>query len=338
MRDVSIDFLSNLNTDTQQHIAQNDDAYLLDAYSNAVVRAVERVSPSVAYIEAERNAMKGGTATGSGFLFTPDGYLLTNSHVVHDNTSLRVSLPDGRRFKAELVGDDPRSDLAVIRIDGTDLIATHLGRSSDLKAGQLVVAIGNPFGFQHTVTAGVVSALGRTLPTAGGRQIEDVIQTDAALNPGNSGGPLVNSSGEVIGVNTATLSQAQGLCFAIAIDTARFVAMSLIKNGKVRRSYIGISGCTVNLPRKVVRHYHLINETGVLVQAVEPGSPSSKAGVVVGDVLLAIDNRPVGGVDDMVRCLTHERIGKECSVTILRRTMHTAERITITVMPVESPV
>jgi S1-C subfamily serine protease len=286
------------------------DADLLDAYSQAVIAATERVSPAVVAVESR--------GSGSGFVFTPDGFILTNSHVVRAAKRLRVQLPDGRTARAGLVGDDPDTDVAVIRADTRDLAPAVLGDSRRLKVGQLVIAIGNPFGFQSSVTAGVVSALGRSLRSTTGRLIEDLIQTDAALNPGNSGGPLVNSRGEVVGVNTAVILPAQGLCFAVGISTARTVALELMRHGKVRRSYLGIAGQNVPVPRAAAREHGLSQATGVLVLSVEPNSPADRADVLPGDVIIGLDREPIAGMDDVHRYLIGERIGREARLTLLR--------------------
>jgi S1-C subfamily serine protease len=315
------------------------DDSLLDAYSRAVTGTVERVSPSVVNIEVHQAAgrtrsgepreRRGG---GSGFVFTPDGLILTNSHVVHDARRIEVTFADGRRMSASAIGDDPASDLAVVRVDEPGLTAAALGDSQQLRVGQLVVAIGNPYGFQSTVTAGVVSALGRSLRSYSGRLIDDVIQTDAALNPGNSGGPLVDSAGRVVGVNTATILPAQGICFAIGINTAKFVASRLLRDGRIRRSYIGVSAQTVPVHRRVVRFYDLPKETGVVVLSVEEKSPAQRSGVREGDVIVALESRPVAGVDDLHRVLTDVRVGVSCSLTVLRRT----EKLELKIVPEEA--
>jgi S1-C subfamily serine protease len=320
------------------------DGSLLDAYSSAVTGAVERVSPSVVHIEVHQNAgrtrsgepreRQGG---GSGFVFTPDGLILTNSHVVHEAARIAVTLADGRHMPATVIGEDPASDLAVIRLerppfDEPGFGVAELGDSQRLRVGQIAIAIGAPYGFQSTVTAGVVSALGRSLRSYSGRLIDDVIQTDAALNPGNSGGPLVDSAGRVIGVNTATILPAQGICFAIGINTAKFVASRLLRDGRIRRSYVGISGQTVPVHRRVVRFYDLPKETGAMVLAVEDGSPAKRAGLREGDVIVALDGQPVAGVDDLHRLLTEVRVGMGCSLAVLRWT----EKLELKVVPEEA--
>jgi S1-C subfamily serine protease len=324
--------------------AAGDDDSLLDAYSRAVTGAVERISPSVVNIEVHQEAgrdrsgepreRRGG---GSGFVFTPDGLILTNSHVVHDARRIEVTLTDGRRMPATSIGDDPASDLAVIRVDEPDLnepglTAAVLADSQQLRVGQVVIAIGAPYGFQSTVTAGVVSALGRSLRSYSGRLIDDVIQTDAALNPGNSGGPLVDSLGRVVGVNTATILPAQGICFAIGINTAKFVASRLLRDGRIRRSYIGVSAQTVPLHRRVVRFYDLPKETGVIATTVEENSPARRAGLREGDVIVALEGQPLAGVDDLHRLLTEVRVGVSCTMTVIRWT----EKLELSVVPEEA--
>jgi S1-C subfamily serine protease len=302
---------------------ENDDA-LLDAYSNAVVAASDRVSPAVVHVAVAQTRPAEGEAprrgTGSGFVFTPDGLILTNSHVVHGARSIKASFSDGASSDADLVGDDPDTDVAVIRIGGHQLPTATLGSSRRLRVGQLAIAIGNPYGFQHTVTAGVVSALGRSLRATTGRLIDDVIQTDAALNPGNSGGPLVNSQGEVIGVNTAIIPFAQGICFATAIDTAKWVVEQLLRFGRVRRGYIGVGGATIPLSRRAVRFHGLAAEAGVRVESIEPGGAAQRSGIEPGDVIIGYDGEDVAGVDGLHRLLSAERIGKTTRVTLLRRT------------------
>lgn len=319
--------------------ADMDDA-ALDAYSRAVINAAEKVSPSVVYIEVHhrlrsregggrRPSRREGLGSGSGFVFTPDGFILTNSHVVHGAEKIEVTLSDGRSCVADLIGDDPETDLAVIRINAANLMPAHLGDAQSVRVGQLVIAIGNPYGFQYSVTAGVVSALGRSLRAQSGRLMDDVIQTDAALNPGNSGGPLVNSKGEVIGVNTAMILPAQGICFATSIDTAKFVASRLIRDGKVSRSYIGLAGQNVPLPRRVVRYFNLPVESGILVVSYEDDSPAQKSGLLTGDIIVGFDEQPIAGIDDLHRLLTEERIGRKSPLIVIRRT----ERLTLEVLP-----
>jgi len=333
---------SSRDSTATPHRASDDS--LLDAYSTAVTGAVERMTPSVVNIEVHQSAgrtrsgepreQRGG---GSGFVFTPDGLILTNSHVVHDAVRIAVTMADGRRMPATVIGDDPASDLAVIRLeqprfDEPGLTAATLGDPQRLRVGQIVIAIGAPYGFQSTVTAGVVSALGRSLRSYSGRLIDDVIQTDASLNPGNSGGPLVDSAGRVVGVNTATILPAQGICFAIGINTAKFVASRLLRDGRIRRSYIGVSAQTVPVHRRVVRFYDLPKEMGVVVLGVEENSPAKRAGLREGDVIVALEGQPVAGVDDLHRVLTEVRVGVSCLLTVLRWT----EKLEIRVVPEEA--
>jgi len=335
-------FVSSVSPENEpvlQSAPLHSDSALLDAYSNAVVSAAEKVSPSVAKIEVTQTsgAARNGEPRerhggGSGFVFTPDGLVLTNSHVVHKASRIELSLPDGRRCPAHLIGEDPATDLAVVRIDAPNLTAVQLGDSQKLRVGQLAIAIGNPYGFQYTVTAGVVSALGRSLRSYSGRMIDDVIQTDAALNPGNSGGPLVSSDGQVIGVNTATIMGAQGLCFAIGINTAKFVASRLLQQGRIQRAYIGVEAQAVPLHRRIVRFYDLLKETGVMVVGVANGSPAQKAGLKDGDVIIAFAGQPVAGVDDLHRLLTDAHVGVKSPLTILRR----MERLELAIVPEES--
>ena len=320
---------------------------LLDAYSRAVSNVVERVGPSVVHIHVTTSAKPQQSAgvptgaplhdrevrgSGSGFIFTPDGFILTNSHVVHNASKIDINLNDGRSFPATIIGDDPDTDLAVIRITAPDLVAAEIGDSSALKVGQIAIAIGNPYGFQATVTAGVVSSLGRSLRASTGRLIDNLIQTDAALNPGNSGGPLVNSRGEVIGVNTAVILPAQGICFAIAANTAKWVASRLIRDGHVRRGYIGIAAQDVPLHRRIVRFFKLENETAVLVTHLEPNSPASRAGLQEGDLIIAFAGKPLDGIDMLHRQLTDDRVGEPATITVIRRT----EKLDLTITPIES--
>jgi S1-C subfamily serine protease len=332
-----VDWISQTDFDSAGSLpafpSQND-APLLDAYSHAVVSAVEKIAPAVVFIEVTQNrrTQREAKGSGSGFVFTPDGFILTNSHVVHGASKIEVSFSDGRKFAARLVGDDPGSDLAVIRIDAPGLIAAELGDSKQIRAGQLAIAIGNPYGFQHTVTAGVVSALGRTLRSRSGRLMDDIIQTDAALNPGNSGGPLVSSGGQVIGVNTATILPAQGLCFAIGINSAKFVAGRLIRDGRIRRSYIGVVGQTQPISRAIRRFHGVEQDNAVLVISVEPGSPADIAGLQPRDLLLACDAAKISGVDDLQTALTESRIGVASHLDVIRA----SQRLRLPIVPVEA--
>src|SRR5678816_2334452 len=311
------------------------DYSLLDEYSRAVVSAVERVAPAVANIEIQqrsKNRPRDIGGSGSGFVIAPDGFILTNSHVVHSATRIVINLSDGRDYPAQLIGDDPETDLAVIRIDAPHLAHVRLADSESLRVGQVAIAIGNPLGFQASVTAGVISALGRSMYSQSGRLIDNIIQTDAALNPGNSGGPLVNSAGEVIGVNTAMIRPAQGICFAIASNTAKFVAGWLIKDGKIRRSYIGVAGQNVPIHRRIVRFYGLPLETGVLVVSVEKNSPAERAGLGQGDLIVAFNSHPIGTVHHLHKAFVGEQIAVSARLTIIRHT----EKLERSILPAES--
>lgn len=302
---------------------ESKDRELFDAYSDAVTNVVDAIGPSVVNVDA------GGT--GSGFIFAPDGLILTNSHVVARASRIGVTLPDGRDLVADLVGDDPHTDLAVLRVTARDLVAAPFGDSSTLRPGQLVIAIGNPFGFQHTVTAGVVSALGRSLPGPHARQprvggrartvrlMENLIQTDAALNPGNSGGPLATSRAHVVGVNTAVILGGQGIAFAVPINTARYVVSSLLRDGRVRRSHLGVAGHDTPIPRLVVRAHHLTHDRGVAINAVSEESAAAAAGLRPGDIIVEFAGGSVRGIDDLHRLLTEDRIGELVALKILRR-------------------
>jgi S1-C subfamily serine protease len=341
----------------RQTVLTESDEQILDGYSQAVTGVVERVGPAVVNIHVQAKAnpdhpdprmRRGGRGSGSGFVFTPDGFILTNSHVVHGADRVEASFADGRTYSARLIGDDPDTDLAVIKIDvpvETDIVdhnplelrirefpTLRFGDSSKLRVGQIAIAIGNPYGFQASVTAGVVSAMARSFRTGTGRLIDNVIQTDAALNPGNSGGPLVNSHGQVIGVNTAVILPAQGICFAIPSNTAQHVAVQLITKGHIRRSRIGVAGQDVPIHRRIVRYFGLGSETGVLVTMVESGSPAAQAGIVDGDLLIAIDGVPIKGIDELQRFLTGERVGIESTLTVIRRT----EKLELKVTPEDS--
>jgi S1-C subfamily serine protease len=322
------------------------DEALLDAYSTAVIRAVEQVGPAVVRVE-------GRSGGGSGVVFTPDGFILTNSHVVGNPANrlrssdggrearhhagegdgiVTVTLPDGRSLPADVIGRDVDTDLAVLRIDGSRLPWARLGNSKAVRVGQVAIAIGNPYGFDHSVTSGVVSALGRSLRARSGRLMDDIIQTDASLNPGNSGGPLVTTAGEVIGINTAMIMPAQGICFAIASNTVRFVAARLMRDGRIRRSHIGIAGQQTTIPRALARKNQMAVTSGVLVASIEEDSPAAGAGLRKGDVILGFGETTVSGIDDLHRLLTEERIGTPLPLIVLRR----GERRQMTIVPVES--
>jgi S1-C subfamily serine protease len=307
-----------------------DDQALLDAYSRAVIDVVDRVGPTVVRLDIEAGSRRGGT--GSGVIVAPDGLVLTNSHVVDGAARVNVSTVDGRSLTAQVVGNDPDTDLALVRIDApVTLPAAPLGNSKLLRRGQLVIAIGNPLGFESTVTTGVVSALGRSLRARSGRLIDDVIQTDAALNPGNSGGPLVSSRGEVVGVNTAVIMGAQGICFAVAANTASFVLGELVRHGRVRRAYIGIAAQQFTLSRRRQLAAALAQESAVMVATVEPASPADRAGIAAGDIILALDGTAVTGADDLIRILAGEKIGRTVEV----ETLHNGSRRSVSLVPAE---
>ena len=342
---MPVDLILNEEERQSSNVASNENAaerrqdiFLLDEYSRTVVGAVDRVAPAVVNIEIKqrRKAGRGGpepAGSGSGFVIAPDGFILTNSHVVHEAAEIRANLPDGHEYAAQLIGDDPETDLAVIRIDAPRLAHARLAESENLRVGQIVIAIGNPLGFQASVTAGVISALGRSMRAQSGRLIDNIIQTDAALNPGNSGGPLVNSAGEVIGVNTAMIRPAQGICFAIASNTAKFVAGWLIKEGKIRRGYIGVAGQNVPIHRRIVRFYNLARETAVLVVSVEKNSPAERAGVREGDLVVAFNTQPIGTIHDLHKVLVGEQIGREAIISVIRHT----EKRELPIRPNETP-
>ncbi len=326
-----------LSTESSRHQhapahRSDQNSALLDAYSTAVTNVVDHVLPAVVKIDVSHHSPRRNrlrppgpnsgrepvTGSGSGVIFTPDGFILTNSHVIHKAASINVILSDGKEIRGSLIGEDPHTDLAVVRIDAQDLPTATLGDSRSIRIGQLVIALGNPFGFQGTVTTGVVSALGRSLRTDGGRLIDNVIQTDAALNPGNSGGPLVNSRGEVIGINTAAIPWAQGICFSIPIDTAKLIAALLMKEGRVSRAYLGIAGQVLDIARGAIRSHQLTGSRGVMISHIERSGAADRAGLMLGDVIIAFGEHRVESIDDLHRLLTSDVIGREIDLTILR--------------------
>jgi S1-C subfamily serine protease len=317
------------------------DPELLDAYSESVAGAVSRAGPAVIHLEvrsgekSDRPDSAGPAGgSGSGFFISPDGYALTNSHVVHGGRDVRAALADGRRVSAQIIGDDPHTDLAVVRVNATDVAHLDLANSDRVRPGQIAVAIGSPMGFQQTVTAGIVSAVGRSLRAQSGRSIDNIIQTDAALNPGNSGGPLIDTHGRVIGVNTAIIRPAQGICFAIASNIGRWVAAWLIKDGRVRRSFIGLAGQTVPLLRKLVLAYRIEQDSGVLVAQVEPGGPAASAGLREGDIILSLGGAHAERVEALHHILTADCIGQATDLRVLRG----VDLLTLAITPREMPV
>ncbi len=338
---VSNDNFAPDNSRSPQNNPKTDEQ-LLDAYSQAVINVVEKVSPTVVNIDVQKWMTGRGRnyqpltqevrGNGSGLLFTQDGYILTNSHVIHGASKIQVTLSDGRSYDAEMIGDDPDTDLAVIRIHAPNLIAARFGDSQALRVGQLAIAIGHPYGFQTTVTTGVISALGRSFQSRSGKVIENIIQTDAALNPGNSGGPLVTSHGEVIGVNTAIVMAAQGICFAVPINTAKMVIPTLMRYGQVQRGYIGIGGQNVQISRRIMLFNELAVDTGIFVMHVEPNSPAKKAGLLQGDVIVGFNNSPLRGIEDLQKFLTPERVGVRSQLTVLRNN----RKLLVDIVPEES--
>ncbi len=321
MLDISPQFILDSSEPERSEMAPSvpeEDAVLLDAYSTAVAHIADTVGPAVLRVDTRRKAARGG-GTGSGFVLSPDGLIVTNAHVVAGAHEVRLADAEGRTTDAQLLGVDPDTDIALIRANAArDLPTTRLGDSKAVRRGQLVVAIGNPLGFESTVTAGVVSALGRSIRATTGRTIEDVIQTDAALNPGNSGGPLVSSRGEVVGVNTAIIPHAQGICFAVAANTASFVVSELIRHGRVRRAFIGVSAETAPIPRRHALAAGLAQKTGAMLGSVAPDGPASEGGLLRQDMVVALDGRAVTGVDDLIRLLDADRIGRAVEIDVLR--------------------
>ncbi len=337
-------FIENdIQDEFDNHKVTSNDAYnirLLDAYSQAVVDAAEKVSPAVVHIQVEKkivgraarfapNGLQVGA--GSGFIISPEGFILTNSHVINGTSKIQVNIPDGRICQGELIGNDPATDLAVVRIYADNLEYVNLGDSDKLRVGQVVIAIGNPYGFEYSVTAGVVSALGRSLRSSTGRLIDNVIQTDAALNPGNSGGPLVNTRGEVVGINTAIILPAQGICFAVASSTGKYIASRLIIEGKVRRGYLGIGGQVVKFPLRIINYHRLEVQSGILIQHIEPKSPADHSDLRSGDIIIGLNGNPVSDIIELHKLLNDSTINREVHLELLRR----SEKIVISVIPSE---
>ncbi|OKO89373.1 serine protease [Bradyrhizobium sp. NAS80.1] len=321
MLDLTSDIVDDASSSRTTASAPVDDRALLDAYSNAVIDVTDRVGPAVVRVETGPKVPNGRErgGLGSGIVISPDGLVLTNSHVVGSSREIRLRDVEGHVGDAQVLGVDPDTDIALLRANGVrDLPYAALGNSKTLRRGQLVIAIGNPLGFESTVTAGVVSALGRSIRSVSGRTIEDVIQTDAALNPGNSGGPLVSSSAEVIGINTAIINGAQGICFAVASNTAQFVLSEIIRHGYVRRAYIGVAGQTAPVPRRHAVLAGVENKMGALLMQIEPDGPAAKAGILPGDVVIKLDGVEINGVDDLIRVLDRDRIGRRLAMDVLR--------------------
>ncbi len=339
--DNMLQFISNnTGANEQPWNADNPDAELLDAYSRTVVSVAQKVSDTVVQIKVQKPGRRSRNGnqrflpgTGSGFIISTDGFVVTNSHVVSSATVIEVALQDGRQLPATQVGDDPPTDLAVLQINAEGLSTAQFGDSDTLRVGQLAIAIGNPYGFQYSLTAGVVSALGRTLRSESGRLIDDVIQTDAALNPGNSGGPLVASNGRVIGVNTAVILPAQGLCFAVAANLAKYVVGKLILEGKVRRGYIGIAGQMVQLQPQLIKQYELTVRSGIFIQTIEPDGPAYNSELRQGDLIIGFNQMPVNTIDDLHRLLDADTIGRANELLVLRND----RKVRVRVIPSEMP-
>ncbi|TGL64167.1 S1C family serine protease [Leptospira sarikeiensis] len=314
----SADFISSVRNDTRSETSLDEkkEEEILDSYSRSVIHAVDSVGPSVVHLQVTNQRGEGGS--GSGFFLTPDGYIATNSHVVDGAVKIKANLADGSSREAELVGNDPHTDVAVLKVHGGLFPHSSFTDSKKLKVGQLVVAIGNPYGFESTVTAGVVSALGRTLRSRNGRLIDNVIQTDAALNPGNSGGPLVDFQGRVVGINTAIILPAQGICFAVASNTAEYVITRLITNGAVKRGYLGIAGQNQKIPNFIKSMNRLNSDSGILVMSLEPGSPADKVGIRNGDLIIGLDEKEIHTIDDLHKILDETSIGRKLGIRLLR--------------------